>query len=555
MKLIECVPNISEGRNKDVIDKIINNIKSNKNIELLDYDIGYDTNRTVITFVGEPDYVIKCAHQLIIDSYNLIDMSKHKGAHPRMGSTDVCPLIPISNVSVKECIKYSNILAKKVSESIDIPIYLYEKSALHKDRENLAFIRSGEYEGFKDKIKLPEWKPDYGKQVFNKKFGSIAIGCREFLLAYNVNLNTSNKKIATDIALDIREMGRLKRDNKGIVIRNKNGVAERVPGKFKYCKAVGWYIEEYNQAQVSINLTNFKKTSLHKVFEEVRKQARKRGVRVTGSEIVGLIPFKAIYDAGIFYLKKQNHQLGIPTKDIINIAIHSLGLNDIYKFNSKEKIIEYKIATNGHFPEMKLNTFIDNLSRPTLTPGGGSVAALGGAIGSSLASMVSNLSIAKKGLEKHINFHNDRSIKCQNNLNILLSLIDEDSLSYDNVIKALRLPKKTKKDINIRNKELIKATKHAADIPMKVLTYCNKVLSDCLDIAKCCNPNSISDIAVAGEFLKAAAYSASYNVRINIVDLVEKDKQSYLNNIDFHLKDVDHLYLCLIKETEKILNK
>ena len=554
MKLIECVPNISEGRNTEVLDKIINNLKSDNSINVLDYDIGYDTNRTVITFVGKPEDVINAACNLIIDSYKLIDMSKHTGAHPRMGSTDVCPLIPISNVTVKECIKYSKLLAEQVSKAIDIPIYLYEKSASKDNRKNLAIIRSGEYEGFKNKIKLPEWKPDYGSQKFNKKFGSIAIGCREFLLAYNINLNTSNKKIATDIALDIREMGRLKRDKNGVVIRKKNGTAERVPGKFKHCKAVGWFIEEYNQAQVSINLTNYKKTSIHKVFEEVRKQARKRGVRVTGSEIVGLIPFKAIYDAGIYYLKKQKSQLGVPEKDLINTAVYSLGLNDIYKFDLNDKIIEYKIQDSKTYPNMKIQSFLNHISRPTATPGGGSVAALGGSIGASLSAMVSNLSIAKKGFEKHINFHNDRALKCQKNLNELISLIDKDSESYDSVIKANRLPKKTSKEIAYRNKSIITATRHAADIPLNVLKLCTSVLSDCLDVAKFCNPNSISDIAVAGEFLKAAGYSASYNVKININDLEKKDKASYLNNIDFYLKDIEHLYLNLINECNKHLN-
>ena len=554
MKLIECVPNISEGRNKEIINKIIDNLKSNKSIELLDHDIGYDTNRTVITFVGEPENVVNAACQLIVDTYNLIDMSKHKGAHPRMGATDVCPLIPISNVTVKECIQYSKNLAKKVSEKIDIPIYLYEKSASNDDRKNLAFIRSGEYEAIKTKLKTPEWKPDFGSSIFNKKFGCVAIGCREFLLAYNINLNTSNKKIATDIALDIREMGRLKRDKDGVVIRRKDGIAERVPGKFKYCKAVGWFIDEYNQAQVSINLTNYKKTSLHKVFDEVRNQARKRGVRVTGSEIVGLIPFKAIYDSGIYYLKKQNSQLGLPVVDIINTAVHSLGLNDIYDFNIDEKIIERKISKKSHFPSMKINEFIKSISRPTPTPGGGSVAALGGSIGASLSAMVSNLSIPKKGLEKHINFHNDRAIKCQKNINELLLLIDKDSNSYDRVIKANRLPGKTSEQIKTKTKELLIATKHAADIPLKVLTLCNAVLSDSLDIAKNCNINSISDIAVAGEFLKASAYSASYNVRINIQDLPKNDKVKYLDSIDYHLKDIEHLYLNLINVCNENLN-
>ena len=554
MKLIECVPNISEGRNQEVLDLIISDLKSNNNINLLDCDIGKDTNRTVITFIGQPEDVINAAFNLICLTYKLIDMSKHKGAHPRMGATDVCPLIPISNVSVAECVKYSQILAKKVASAIDIPIYLYEKSATTSKRSNLAYIRSGEYEGIKDKIKSDEWIPDFGKQIFNEKFGSIAIGCREFLLAYNINLNTNNKKIATDIALDIREMGRLKRDNNGKVIRSKDGVAKRVPGKLKHCKAVGWFIDEYNQAQVSINLTNYKATSLHKVFEEVRNQARKRGVRVTGSEIVGLIPLKAILNSGMYYLKKQKGQLGIPQLDIVNIAVQSLGLNDIYKFDLNQKIIEYKISENPLFPNMKINEFINSISRPTPTPGGGSVAALGGAIGASLSAMVANLSIAKKGLEKHINYNNDRAMKCQENIEYLLKLIDEDSNSYDQVIAAHKLKAKSKNEIINKNKKISESIVNAANIPLAVLKCCDKVLSDSLDIAKNCNQNSISDIAVAGEFLKASAYSASYNVRINVNDLDSNMKKEYLNKIDYYLKNIDDSFIKLLKISEDILN-
>ena len=553
MKLIECVPNISEGRDKKVINDIVSTLKNYPNIHLLDVDSGQDTNRTVITFIGSPDDIVNGAFDLINKSLQLIDMSKHSGEHPRMGATDVCPLIPISNVTTKECISYSKKLGERLGKELNIPVYLYEKSSKNKKRSNLADIRSGEYEGFSKKITSKEWKPDYGPQIFHTKFGCIAVGVREFLLAYNINLNTTDRKIATDIALDIRERGRLKRDNDGKIIRNKNGIAERVPGKFKFCKAVGWIIEEYNQAQVSINLTNYKKTSLHKVFQEVRLQARKRGVRVTGSEIVGLIPRKSLLDAGKYYLKLQNRPMGIPEVDIINIAIKSLGLSDISKFNPFDKIIEYKIDDKKYFSNLTFEKLINEFSRPTPTPGGGSAAAMGAALGASLASMVSNLTINKKGYEKHNTYHNTKSINCQKNILELLTLIDDDSKSFDNVISAMKLPKKNKKDIIKRNKNIESATIDAANIPMRVLKLCHLIISDASDISDKCNINSISDIGVSAEFLKAAANSASYNVLINIKDLKSNIIEKYTNDVDYYIKQIEDSYITIINNVNKSL--
>jgi len=553
MKLIECVPNISEGRDEHVINEIVSVLKSQKNIHLLDVDSGHDTNRTVITFIGPPKDVIEGAFNLIKKSLELIDMSKHNGEHPRMGATDVCPLIPISDVSIKECISYSLELSKRLGNELNIPVYLYEKSSVNNKRSNLADIRHGEYEGFYKKIKNNEWKPDFGPQRFHKQFGCIAVGVREFLLAYNINLNTTDKKIATDIALDIREKGRLKRDISGKVIRNKDGVAERVPGKFKYCKAVGWIIEEYNQAQVSINLTNYKKTSLHKVFQEVRLQARKRGVRVTGSEIVGLVPKKSLMDAGLYYLKLQKKPLGIPEVDVINIALKSLGLNDISIFKPEDKIIEFKISPENYFANLKFKDLINEFSRQTPTPGGGSAAAIGATLGASLSSMVSNLTINKKGYEQHDTYHNTKSITCQKHILELIQLIDDDSSSFDDVIRAIRLPKKTKNDIVYRNKQIKKATINAADIPLQVLKLCNNVISDASDISKVCNMNSISDIGVAAEFLKASAISASYNVLINIKELASKDINKYKSDVDYYLKQIEDSYITITKNVNKSL--
>ena len=385
MKLIECVPNFSEGINKNFINDIKSIVNSSDQVHLLDIDPGADTNRTVLTFVGKPENVVETAFNLIKYSSTIIDMSTQKGEHPRMGATDVCPLIPLQNVTMNECIELSKKLGKKVWEELSIPVFLYENSASSKERKNLSNIRNGQYEGMKSKIKEKQWHADYGLSNFNIKSGVTAIGAREFLIAYNININTTDKKIATDIALDIREAGRLKRDKNGIILRDLNGKGIKKPGKFKYCKAVGWYIDEYKQAQVSINLTDYTKTTIYKVFEEVRKQARKRGFRVTGSEIVGLVPKKALIDTGIYYLKDQGKSIGIPENDILDVAIKSLGLSDIDYFDISNKIIENSIkSTSTTLLNSKINDFANELSRNSYAPGGGSVAALVGLMGSSL---------------------------------------------------------------------------------------------------------------------------------------------------------------------------
>jgi len=544
MKLIECVPNISEGRDTEIINNIINHIKSSSEVHLLDVDPGIDTNRTVITFIGEPEKVIEAAYILIEKASKLIDMSKHKGEHPRMGATDVCPLIPIKNVSIKECIQYSEILAKKVSEKLNIPVFLYEYSAKNKNRINLANIRKGEYEGMFQKIKEKVWQPDYGPSENSVKSGSTAIGVREFLIAYNINLNTYDKKIATDIALDIREAGRAKRDNKGKIIRDSKANIVKKPGKLKFCKAVGWFIEEYNQAQVSINLTNYKKTSIFKTFEEVRKQARKRGVRVTGSEIVGLVPLGAIISCGKYYLKKQKRSTGIPENDIINIAIKSLGLADISIFNPLEKIIEYKIYKNNNsLVEMKLDKLVDLTSLGTPTPGGGSISALAGSFGMALSAMVSNLSYDKKGLEENKNTYAQIGENCQKYKDRMLELVDLDTAAYDLVIDAMRLPKKSTNDKKIRLKEIEKATIKAAEVPMEILELSVKCLENIIKLSKIGNPNSISDVGVSLCLLYTAAKGSSMNVIINANELSEKKKKIFLDNIEFYNKQIDDLFV------------
>jgi len=544
MKLIECVPNFSEGKNNVFIDGLKNIVNNSDNVHFLDIDPGIDTNRTVLTFIGEPDSVINTAFKLIKYASDNINMFLHKGEHPRMGATDVCPLIPLQDVTMKECIKYSKILGEKVGNELAIPVFLYENSAKNKERINLSNIRMGEYEGMEEKLSDDNWKPDFGPRKFNNKSGVTAIGAREFLIAYNINLNTVDKKIATDIALDIREAGRLKRDKNGKVIRDKNGIGLKKPGKFKHCKAVGWFIEEYNQAQVSINLTNYKKTTIHKVFDEVRIQARKRGYRVTGSEVVGLLPKKALIDTGIYYLNKQNRSIGIPEIDILNIAIKSLGLTDISNFDVNKKVIEYTINQNdNNLSNYTINNFTNELSRSSYAPGGGSVAALLGLLGSSLACMVSNLTYDNKKFIESQSIHYKCSEKLQIYSKELLYLIDEDTIAYNNIISSRRLPKKTKSQISIRNKEINKSTIYAIEVPLKVLETTLNVHETTYKVLKYANLNCISDIGVANQSIYSASNSASYNILVNLADLNPNLENKYKEKIDYYMKQINSYYL------------
>ena len=525
MKLIECVPNFSEGKNKEIINQITSEISNVSNVKLLDVDPGFDTNRTVVTFVGEPDAVLEAAYKSIKKASEVIDMTLHKGEHPRMGATDVCPLIPIKNVSLEECIEYSHKLAHRVSEELNIPIFMYEKSASCSERINLANIRKGEYEGMKDKMSKKEWMPDYGKE-FNIKSGATAIGVREFLIAYNINLNTSDKKLASDIALDIREAGRAKRDKNGKIIRDKNNNIVKVPGSLKDVKGVGWYLEEHNIAQVSMNLVNFKKTSIHKTFEEVRKQAQKRGLRVTGSELVGLVPLDALIDAGNFYLKKQNKSLGVSESQIIHIAKKSLGLDEMYNFNPKEKIIEYMISDEKKLIDMNLSEFVDEISMDSPAPGGGSVSAVSGAMGVSLIAMVANLSHDKKEFLNQRKEISKIAVKSQKLKQSFIRLIDDDTLAFNRLMNSFRLPKKTEKDILIRDKAILNSTKNVTEIPLKTLEISLEGMNIVKEALKIGNKNCISDLAVSAEMLYSCGYGAYYNVKINLLDLKNQTKYS-----------------------------
>ena len=552
MKLIECVPNFSEGRNKDIINSITSEIISVSDVKLLDVDPGKDTNRTVVTFVGPPDAVIDAAYLAIKKASELIDMTKHLGEHPRMGATDVCPLIPIQNVSMEECINYSHKLAQKVSQKLNIPIYMYEQSASNKIRVNLANIRKGEYEGMKEKILLDDWLPDYGSK-FNKKSGVTAIGVREFLIAYNVNLNTSDKKLASDIALDIREAGRAKRDKNGKIIRDNENKIIKVPGMLKSVKGVGWYLEEHNIAQVSMNLVNYKETSLHETFEEVRKQAVKRGLRVTGSELVGLIPLNALLDAGKFYLKKQNKSTGVTDEQLIHIAVKSLGLDEMYDFKNKEKIIEYMIDTNNKLVDLSISKFVDEVSMDSPAPGGGSVSAVAASMGVSLISMVANLSHDKKEFSKNKKNINNIALSAQVLKKDFISLVDDDTKAFNNLMDSFRMPKKTDSEIKKRDLRILSSTKLVTEVPLATLEKCFEAIELVLDVLEIGNTNCISDAAVAGEMLYSAGYGAYYNVKINLLDL--KQHKVYVNGINHKIETIIASLDNEIKKIRLIANK
>ena len=521
MKLIECVPNFSEGADLATIDRITDEILSVANVHLLDVDSGKDTNRTVVTFIGPPDDVITAAFKAIKMAATLINMKNHSGEHPRMGATDVCPLVPVSEVSMDECIEYSKKLAEKVGNELGIPVYLYEESSNTKYRKNLSDIRKGEYEGFKEKIKSSNWIPDYGKSIFNEKSGVTAIGARNFLIAYNINLNTRDKKIATDIALDIREAGRAKRDKNGKIIRKKDGSIVKIPGSLKYTKAVGWYIDEYKKAQVSINLTAYTVTSIELVFEEVRRHSNKRGVRVTGSEIIGLIPKNALLSAGLFYLAKQNKCAAIPEEDIIDVAIDSLGLNEITKFDQNTMIIENRIKNKNPLINLKISEFVNEVSINTPAPGGGSVSALVGSLAGSLISMVSNLTFGKKGYVNNNLIIQEIGIEAQKLKKDLLLKIDEDTEAFNGIMNAFRMPRKTIKDQDLRNHQIESATKHGIEVPLSIMELSYKTLLLSKKIIKLGNQNSLSDAGVSIELSVASINGAYMNVLINLKDIYD----------------------------------
>jgi glutamate formiminotransferase / formiminotetrahydrofolate cyclodeaminase len=523
-QLIECVPNFSEGNDLNIIKQITNEIEAVDGVKLLNVDPGKATNRTVVTFVGAPHAVVYAAFKAIKKAGELIDMSKHKGEHPRMGATDVCPLIPIANISMEETAEYARQLAKLVAEELTLPIYLYEAAQPDKARNNLSVIRAGEYEGFFKKIKLPEWKPDFGPDEFDVKRGATVIGARDFLVAYNVNLNTTSVRRANSIAFDVREAGRVKKENNKTVLDEK-GKAVSIPGSLKSVKAIGWFIEEYSIAQISMNLTNINVTPVHIAFDEVCKKAEARGIRVTGSELVGLIPLKAMLDAGKYFLKKQQRSTGVSEKELIKIAVKSMGLDELGKFDPKERIIEYMLANkaDSKLISMSLIDFADETASESPAPGGGSISAYIGALGASLATMVANLSSHKKGWDERWQEFSDWSEKGEQYKNELLKLVDADTKAFDQIMIAFGLPKSSEEEKTIRTNAIQAATKHAIEIPFKIMQAAYSSMEVIKEMATIGNPNSVSDAGVAALCARSAVMGAYMNVRINAANLNDKE--------------------------------
>ena len=517
-QLIECVPNFSEGNNMEVVKQITDAIEGVEGVKLLNVDPGKATNRTVVTFVGEPEFVTEAAFRAIAKAGELIDMSNHHGEHPRMGATDVCPFIPVANISLEETVKWSVKLAKRVGQELKIPVYLYEAAQPEEYRNNLSLIRAGEYEGFSDKIKLPEWKPDYGPASLPPGTGATVIGSRDFLIAYNVNLNTRSVKRANSVAFDIREAGRIKKDpESGKKLLDKNGDPVREPGKLKGVKAIGWFIDEYGIAQVSINITRFRETPLHVVFDSCVTSAAQRGYRVTGSELVGMVPLSAMLDAGRFFLKKQRLSSGVSDSELIHIAVRSMGLDELSPFDPKKRIIEYMLDNHAasSLVGMRLHEFAHETASESPAPGGGSVSAYAGALGVSLATMVANLSASKTGWEKRWEEFSDWAEKGQRIKDQLLGLVDEDTRAFNNIMTAFRLPKNTKEELNARDLAVQAATRYAIEIPFKVMELSLESFEIVKAMAANGNPNSASDAGVGALCARTAVMGAFLNVKIN----------------------------------------
>jgi glutamate formiminotransferase / formiminotetrahydrofolate cyclodeaminase len=556
-QLIECVPNFSEGLDLSIIKLITDEVESVEGVRLLNVDPGKATNRTVVTFVGTPQAVIDAAFLAIKKAGELIDMSKHKGEHPRMGATDVCPLIPIANISMEETAKWAQKLGERVGKELQIPIYLYEAAQSNKERNNLSVIRAGEYEGFFKKIKLPEWKPDFGPAEFDVKRGATVIGARDFLVAYNVNLNTTSTRRANSIAFDVREAGRVKREGdpiNGKVVTDANETPVSIPGTLKSVKAIGWFIEEYGVAQISMNLTNINITPLHIAFDEVCKKATERGIRVTGSELVGLVPLKSMIDAGKYFLQKQQRSTGVSEKELIKIAIKTMGLDELGPFNPEDRIIEYllKEKADSKLVSMTLTDFADETASESPAPGGGSISAYVGTLGISLATMVANLSSHKKGWDdrwEEFSVWAEKGQKIKDELN---RLVDLDTAAFNKIMSAFSLPKGTDEEKAARKQSIQDATKFAIEVPFKVMQLSYESLSIIKAMAEVGNPNSVSDAGVGALCARTAVMGAFMNVRINASGF---DDEIYVNDIITKGKEIESKTISIEAEILKIVNE
>lgn len=551
--IIECVPNFSEGNDPLIIKQITDQVETVEGVRLLNVDPGKATNRTVVTFVGSPEAVIEAAFRAIKKAGELIDMSKHKGAHPRMGATDVCPLIPIANISMEETAKYAQRLAKRVGEELMIPVYLYEAAQPDKSRSNLSVIRAGEYEGFFKKITQPEWKPDYGPAVFDAKRGGTVIGARDFLVAYNVNLNTTSTRRANAIAFDVREAGRVKKEN-GKVVKDDKGNPVNIPGSLKAVKAIGWYIEEYGIAQISINLTNINITPIHVAFDEVCKKADARGIRVTGSELVGLVPLKALTDAGKYFLKKQQRSTGVSEKELIKIAVRSLGLDELAPFKPEERIIEYMLRqpSDSKLVNMTLADFVDETASESPAPGGGSISAYVGSLGVALAGMVANLSSHKTGWDERWEEFSNWADKAEKYKAELLQLVDADTRAFNGIMHAFGMPKSSDAEKAARTAAIQAATKVAIEIPFSVMQSAFDSMEVIKAMAGIGNPNSVSDAGVGALCARSAVMGAYMNVRINAASY---DDKKYVDDVVSKGKEIEKKAIEMEAEILTIVNE
>jgi len=515
-RIIECVPNFSEGRDMSVIKQITDVVESVEGVKLLDVDPGKDTNRTVVTFVGNPEAVSEAAFRAVKKASEVIDMSRHHGEHPRMGATDVCPFIPVSGITMDEVVIYARKVAERIGKELTIPVYCYENAAFEEKRRNLARCREGEYEGLNKKLADPAWKPDFGPATFNERSGATAVGARDFLVAFNVNLNTTSVRRANAIAYDVREKGR--------TIEDKSGKKINVPGTLKSVKAIGWYMEEYGIAQISMNLTNISVTPVHIAFDEVCRKADARGVRVTGSELVGLIPLKAMLDAGRYFLEKQQRSIGVSDDELIKIAVKSMGLNDIHPFNPEEKIIEYVMTEKGKrkLVDMDLKAFMNETASESPAPGGGSVSSYMGALGVALGTMVANLSSHKKGWDDRWKEFSDQAARGKEIQNRLLDLVDKDTDAFNKIMEAYRLPKKIDAEIRTRKDAVRAAVKNAIMVPFRVMETAYSGFSLIKEMVEKGNPASVTDAAVGALALRSCIKGAFLNVRINAVSLDDK---------------------------------
>ncbi|BDX38748.1 hypothetical protein CYCD_21030 [Tenuifilaceae bacterium CYCD] len=534
-KLIECVPNFSEGCDMGIIKQITNEIEAVDGVKLIDVDPGKATNRTVVTFVGTPDEVLEAAFRATRKAVELIDMSKHHGAHPRFGATDVCPLVPVANITMDEVVEYARKLAKRIGEELGIPVYCYEFAAFEEKRRNLANCRAGEYEGLPNKMKDASWKPDFGPAKFLPQTGAIAVGARNFLVAYNVNLNTTSTRRANAIAFDIREKGRPQRVGNpytGKIALDEKGNEIWTPGSLKACKAIGWFIDEFGIAQVSINLTDVTVTPVHIAFEEASKRAQERGLRATGSEIVGVVPLSAMLDAGKYFLRKQQRSIGIPDREIIKIAVKSMGLDELYPFDPDKKIIEYILEDKNSkkLVDLSVEKFAQETASESPAPGGGSISAAMGAFGAALATMVANLSSHKAGWDERWEEFSNWAEKGKFYMEQLIKMVDEDTNAFNRIMDAFGLPKGTEEEKNARTQAIQTATLYATEVPFKVMQLCYESMEVIKAMAEHGNPNSVTDAGVGALAVRSAVMGAFLNVKINASGLKDKTiTQSFID--------------------------